>query len=323
MYINTRAASCSIYKSGVHFFETIRYRDGWYCDYIEIDCLETEQLHQGNLKVINGALLDPYDVYIFNYHPVTMRDMEHIDSSQFHKLPGLKFHMILEMLPDDPITCLGGQDHFDGYLVMDPTMRWPDKRFHAFSRTIPEYRGKAYTEQEIPVIGSFGYATTGKRFDKVIEAVSKEFKEAIVRIHIAQASYADGDKQLVRQIEKDCLELAPVGIRLEFSHWPFGDKELVDWCSQNTLNMFFYERDIPGLAATPDQAVACARPFITNQNQTFRHVLQYQPAYPDCSLRDMIAAGNKYVNQMYTDWGAKNCQQRLLQIIQQHQEGLV
>ena len=40
----------------------------------------------------------------------------------------------------------------------------------------------------IPIIGSFGFATLGKGFELVVDAVNKEFDEAVVRISMLRLS---------------------------------------------------------------------------------------------------------------------------------------
>jgi len=313
LYINTRAASCSIYKSGQMIYNAIKYNENWNIEYVEINQLDLGQLHNGAI-VVDGQPRPDYDVYIFNYHHATMRAFESVDSTQFKNLPGIKVNIILEMSPNNPVVNLTGDD-FDYYLVMDPTMDYHNKKFQAFPRPLPQIELKPYVEKTIPVIGSFGYATIDKGFHLIVEAASKEFDQAVVHINIPQASYADGNQALSNQIEAQCRAAAKPGIEVKITHDFMSDADLIHWCSQNTINAFFYTRQMPGLAAATDQAIASQRPLAILANDTFRHIMAYQPIYPQCSLQQLIDAGDTYVKQMATDWSPAGCQKRLIEIL--------
>lgn len=82
--------------------------------------------------------------------------------------------------------------------------------------------------------------------------------------------------------------------------------QLINWCSQNTLNCFLYDRNMPGLAATTDQAIIAGRPIAISNNETFRHLLVYLPPYPESSLKQAIETSVQGVKKMQTDWSPEN-----------------
>jgi hypothetical protein len=104
-------------------------------------------------------------------------------------------------------------------------------------------------------------------------------------------------------------------VELLITHDFMSNDELIDWCSQNTVNAFFYQRHILGIAAAPDQAIASGRPIAVSSNPTFRHILQYQKPYPEMSLRETIENGGEYVRQIQQDWSQERCIERLTEII--------
>jgi hypothetical protein len=313
LFLNTREANCSIYKSGLQIYSALADAEHWDMDYVEIPDFDVAALYQGRI-VVNDQEMEPYDVYIFNYHDITMRGTENIRSENFARLAGIKYSIILEMEPNNPYSRLFSDD-FDGYLVMDPTFVSNNARFHAFPRPIPTAVVDEYQHQDVPVIGSFGFATQDKYFDRIVEAAAKELNEAKIKINIPKASYADPQDTMYEMIRQSCLSKARPGIEVEFTREFFTDEELIRWCSRNTLNMFMYDRHMPGLAAVTDQAIASGRPLLVSRNETFRHIHSYCRAYPDRSITGAIEKHADAVRRMQEDWSWTSCQERLKEIL--------
>jgi hypothetical protein len=148
-----------------------------------------------------------------------------------------------------------------------------------------------YRESSIPVIGSFGFATIGKGFELVVDAVNKEFDEAIVRINIPPSTYGDDHYWKIHKrnygeyLSELCNKVAKRGVQVVITNEFLTKDQLIEWCSQNTLNCFLYNRNQPGLSATTDQAISSGRPLAISTNETFRHIQRYIKPYPFQSLR--------------------------------------
>ncbi|MEP6583548.1 MAG: hypothetical protein ABJA90_04760, partial [Ginsengibacter sp.] len=189
---------------------------------------------------------------------------------------------------------------------LDPTLKSNNKKVFTFPRPLePLHPLEVYVEKNIPVIGSFGFATKGKGFQHVVEAVNKEFDQAIVRINIPFGDFVPDSETYANYLGDVCKQRAKKGIDVIISHEYMSKMQLLNWCSENTLNCFLYDRNIPGLAATTDQAIVSGRPLSVSKNDTFRHILKYMPAYPDISVRDSILKSIPWVNQMQRDWSPK------------------
>ncbi len=267
-------------------FHALKRSSSYHLDYVEIDkddsCISVD-----------------YDIFLFNYHPVTM---SWLNPKSIRRLPGLKFTMVLEVAPNDPFP-LCPRDLFDGYLVLDPTIRYPDKKVFAFPRPLENISPAVrFQEQSVPVIGSFGFATEGKGFEHVVDAVNKEFDQAIVKVNIPYGAYVHKSEACAKQLAAACKSRAKPGVEVIVTHHFMSKQELVDWCAANTLNCFLYDRKLPGLSATTDQAVLSGRPLCVSDNDTFRHILQYIKPYPRWSLREAIQNTITGVRQMQQDW---------------------
>lgn len=244
-----------------------------------------------------------YDFYLFNYHFSTTG---WLDTRSVKLLPGIKGTIVLEILPNDPFVYCSPFD-FDFYCVLDPSMTLKHKKVFPFPRPLDHYTGPLSEKvNEIPVIGSFGFATKGKGFENVVRAVNNEFEKAIIRINIPHGTYTDPSHQYAMELAKNCKSLAKSNIEVKVSHDFMSKDELIYWCSENTLNCFLYDRDMPGLAATTDQAITSERPLAVSNNPTFRHITRYIQPYPVISLKEAIAQTKEIVKKIKQDWSAES-----------------
>ncbi|HEY4151239.1 MAG TPA: hypothetical protein VGM41_20015 [Chitinophagaceae bacterium] len=290
LFINNKKAQDSIHESGVMVFNCLRLSDRYQLDYIEIS--QSERI-----------LPLGYDFYFFNYHPGTMFWM---DTSGLKGLNALVITMVLEVSPGDPFV-MCPEKHFDGYCVLDPTITSRNKTVFAFPRPLEAVAGiRPYTAPPIPIIGSFGFATRGKGFQHVVDAVNKEFDRALVRINIPYGDFVKDSEAYSKFLAKLCIERAKEGIEVVVTHDYMSKAELINWCAVNTLNCFLYDRNMPGLAATTDQAIVSGRPLAVSGNDTFRHITSYLPPYPEWSLKEAIEKSPAIVRQMAEDWSPAN-----------------
>jgi len=235
-----------------------------------------------------------------------------LNTKKIRRLPGLKLTFILEVLPNDPFVLCPAND-FDVFCALDPTMVVDDPRVYSFPRPLePSGISEPFTNPEIPVIGSFGFATSGKGFELVVDAVNKEFEKAVVRINIPSGTFTDEQKlnhqkkSYAEYLGEYCTNIARSGINVIITHEYMTKTELIDWCAQNTLNCFLYNRNQPGLSATTDQAITSGRPLAVSTNETFRHIHQYITPYPFQSLRQSIENSRPKVLQMQREWAPVN-----------------
>lgn len=294
--MNTPKANCSIYESGVMIYKSLLLSKRYNLDYLEIDEKHRDVANQ-------------YDFYAFNCHHATMG---WLNTKCIRSLTGMKITFVLEVLPNDPFVLCPEKD-FDAYCVLDPTMNVADKRVYAFTRPLEMIESNtSYQESKIPIIGTFGFATPGKGFELVVEAVNREFNEAMVRINMPYGTYTDSPSlnfakmRYANYLKELCQKAAKKSVRVIVTHDYLTKEELIAWCGQNTLNCFLYNRNQPGLAATTDQAISSGRPLAVSTNETFRHIHPYITPYPFQSLKESIESSRPHVLKMQRDWAPKN-----------------
>ena len=296
LFLNTEKAQCSIHESGLMIYNALCLSDNYQLDYREI-------------SPDKRTYPDKYDFVLFNYHPYVMG---WVDTKSVKKLPGLKATVVLETLPHNPFP-MCPHDDFDVYCAIDPTMDIDMKSVYGFPRPLEPYLTKPYTEPEIPVIGTFGFATAGKGFESVVDAVNKEFDKAIVRINIPGGSYIHAKKTILPSkptysvgLAERCINVAKEGIEVRITNDYMTKNQLIDWCAANTLNVFLYSRNQPGLSATTDQAISSGRPLAISTNETFRHIHWYVTPYPKRSLKESIVKSIPEVLKMQDVWRPEN-----------------
>jgi hypothetical protein len=306
VFINPSEANCSIYESGRMIYKCLSHSKKYSLDYLEID--------ENKRNITNE-----YDFYAFNYHFITMG---WLDTKYIRHLPGLKITFVLETLPNNPFV-LCPSDDFDVYCTLDPTMKVADRRVYAFSRPLEvPAKLKPYCDSAIPVIGSFGFATTGKGFELVVDAVNKEFEEAVVRINIPSGTYTDEALWKLHKcnyadyLSDLCKKVAKKGVEVIITQDYMTKDELIEWCGQNTLNCFMYNRIMPGLSATTDQAISSGRPLAVSTNETFRHIHTYTKPYPFRTLKESIVLSQPEVLQMQRDWSPENFKIKFEKVLQ-------
>ena len=303
LFLNTKEEICSIYESGKMCFNCLVQSNLYTLDYVEIS---------KENRIIN---LD-YDFYIFNYH---FDKMKWMDTEYIKKIPGFKSTIVLEMSQNSPFDCVS-PNIFDAYIVLDPTCNHPNKNVYSFPRPLESYAIESPDDihTNIPIIGTFGLSYSDKGFDEVIKAVNEEFEEAIVKINVPISSNS------LLQSKVDFLEniksiKIKKGIILEITNNYFSKKELIDWCSLNTLNVFLYNRRIGnGLSATTDQAISSGRPLAISTNPTFRHIHTYIKPYPYQSLKESILSNSNIVKNIQNDWSQKNFYSKFEKILEKH-----
>ena len=116
-----------------------------------------------------------------------------------------------------------------------------------------------------------------------------------------------------------CKKVAKKGIEVIVTNEYMTKEELINWCSQNTLNCFLYNRNQPGLSATTDQAISSGRPLAISNNPTFRHIHPYIKPYPYQSLKESINHSQSQVLKIQNDWHPLNFARQFEKVLNDNQ----
>lgn len=288
IYINSIKSVCSIYESGVMCFNSLNRSEFYTLEYIE---------------GINNQDINSYDFIIFNYHPVVT---PWCTTNYLNSITVPKIAIFTEMKENHDFMMNVDINLFNYVIVLDPTQKETETIF-SFGRPIEEF-SPSFVKNEIPIIGSFGFATPGKRWDLIVKQVVEEFDEAIIRFNIPHATHVPNNQSRINEVLNSCLLEIPENskIKIEFTHIVMTKQELIKWCSENTINCFFYYRDQHGLSAVTDDAISAQRPILITDCNTFRHMHKYIPYKPNINIKQAILETQDGVIGMYNDWSPIN-----------------
>jgi FkbM family methyltransferase len=289
IFYNSKKATCSIYESGLMVYNCLKRSHMYELEYTE----DTNFLYN-------------YDFCIVNQHFTVNNWITEPMIKLFNK-PA--FCVVTEVSFSN--NCVAkSPNFFTAYIVLDTTIN-EINNIYAFPRPLEDnYDIILNEENKIPIIGSFGFATVGKSWHKIVEEVQKEFDEAIIRFNIPYATHIPDNQYRINSVIHECMSvLKNPNIKLQITHNIFSKEELIKWCSQNTINCFFYEREHmfnSGLCATTDQAIVSERPLLVTKDITFRHIHKYIDYYPNISIKQAIQNTINGVNKMKQDWSSKH-----------------
>ena len=178
---------------------------------------------------------------------------------------------------------------FDHHIIFDSGLYSSNPNYHAFWRPIQGFRYKDTYRSvpKIPIIGSHGLPNKEKNLDKLIQQASLEFEKSIVRINMPHATYMGED--FTQMIADECLKNVPDNVKLILTHHYFTDRKyLIDWCSQNDLNVFMYTRNQPGISSATDEAILSGSPISISKDIAFRNLHPYIKPFPEWNFTQSI-----------------------------------
>jgi hypothetical protein len=176
LIINHPISQCGIYQYGVDIYNSLKKSSIY--NFIYEECSNSIDLC-GIIKKHNPQLI------IYNYYVTTMSWLNKSITRSYNIKQIAIMHEVTQKEADDSDT-----DIFDAYLCPDPTLVVNKTHIFKTTRLIPTYSCLPINIEKI-TIGSFGFGIFDKGFERLINIVKKEFKEAIVRIHMPFNSVVD------------------------------------------------------------------------------------------------------------------------------------
>lgn len=317
LFVSHNKIQCGVYQYGKNIYNVIKDSTKFNFEWVEIDSLADLQ---SSVQKYNP------DIIIYNYHPSTMpwltgKVAPRVYKSNISSFKGIQvgiIHEITQEIADGAINYrnkyLFGKSNslinklFDFYIAADPTLLLKNPSVFKTGRLISSFVNE-FTPPKLPTIGSYGFGTANKGFEKIITKVQHEFDEAVIRFNIPYAAFGDYDGENALRIAQNCRSLVTKpGIKLEISHDFLEPKELLDFLAKNSINVFLYEDKAGrGLSSAIDNALAVKRPICVSESTMFRHVLKVLPniSSQKSTLYELINNGFTAFQPMLTDWDDK------------------
>lgn len=318
LFVTHTKARCGVYEFGKSIIEVLKHSARY--DFVHLECASLDALHDGISHYQPAAI-------IYNYHPSVLPWLirkvvpgVYVNNISTVIVPQIGIiHEITQSIANTATAYrnkfeLGrafhlGNSLFDFYIAPDPTLLLSNPLVYKTGRLIPAY-SNGFPQPNIPTIGSFGFGTPNKGFEKIVELVQAEFDEAVIRFNIPYADFGDKEGIRAKTIAEKCGGLIKKkGIQLKVTHEFHDEKGMLDFLAQNTINVFLYKNTRGrGLSSTVDKAIAVQRPVAVSDSIMFRHLFDAEPSVrvSDNNLTTIINNGFRAVKKYYDEWNAEH-----------------
>jgi len=330
LFVTHKPKKCGVYEFGKNVFNAISLSKSYH--FIKAECDSIECL-------VNEISIHHPDAIIYNYHPSVMpwfvtKVSKGVYRNNIINKGIVQIGIIHEITQEvaDNATGYGNKfifgpsqkklnSLFDFYIAADPTLLLKNPLVFKTGRLIPEYQN-TFPLPQVTTIGSFGFGTPNKGFEKLVSKVQDEFDEAVIRLNIPYADFGDSEGLNAKRIADNCRKLITnQNIKLEITHEFLQDTELLDFLAANSMNVFMYEdKGGRGLSSALDMALAVNRPVAVSNCPMFRHLLNACPFVnaDEYSLKEILSHDFDDVNKISKDWNQANLQweyERILKAI--------
>ncbi len=295
LIISHKEKQCGVHQFGLNISNTLGKSKKY--SFIYEECSSAEEYFRIVKKVGPSAI-------IYNYYPTTLPWLTRDIIRKVH-VPHIDIiHEVTQEVADT-----ADDSFFDYHIAADPTLLLKNPLVYKTGRLIQKYENR-FAVPEIPTIGSFGFGTLGKGFEKLVSTVQNEFDEAVIRLNIPFATFGDADGNSARAIAGRCGELiVKPGIQLTLSHKFMTQDQVFDFLGANTINAFFYEENNGrGISSAVDHALAVHRPVVITKSAMFRHMHSASPSIcvEDSSLKKIIQNGIGPLVRYNREWSEEN-----------------
>lgn len=296
LIISHKEQQCGIYQFGRNIANTLAKSVKYSFGYAE--CTSAEEFY----AIVNDVM--PAAIIYNHYYAATM---PWLTKKVIHKVKVPHIGIIHEVTQQ--IVDRLDDDFFDFHIAPDPTLLLKNPLVFKTGRLVPNYENN-YTAPDVPTIGSFGFGTAGKGFEKLISTIQDEFDDATIKLHIPFATFGDASGTMAQAITKKCQELiVKPGIRLQLSHEFLSQEQLLDFLARNSLNAFFYDENKGrGISSVIDHALATQVPIAITKSNMFRHIFSASPSIciEDSSLKQIMQNGFEPLAHYRREWSEAN-----------------
>lgn len=295
LFISHKQQQCGVYQFGCNIGRVLKNSSHY--DFAYSECGSEDEL----IRAV--AEFKPVAV-IYNYYPSTMPWLK---KKTIRRINAVQIGILHEVTQE--VADKADDSFFHGHIAPDPTLLLRNPIVFKTGRLVPRYDNQ-YPLPAIPTIGSFGFGTAGKGFEKLIATVQNEFDQAVIKLHIPFAAFGDAQGTEARAIVQRCKEIiAKPGIQIHISHDFVTQEQLLDFLAANSLNAFFYEENKGrGISSVIDYALAVQRPIAITKSNMFRHISSAYPSVciEDSTLKTIMNNGFAPLEQHRRDWSEEN-----------------
>lgn len=322
LFVSHKKAQCGVYEFGKNITDVLQHSQRY--QFIRVECSSLVELQTAIAENAPAAIIYNYMPSVFPWIATRISHKLYRNNIASIQIPQIGIiHEITQYVADTATNyknklLLGVSNFgvsnlsnslFDFYIAPDPTLLLLNPYVYKTGRLIPSYKNN-FPVPSKPVIGSFGFGTPSKEFEKIVQLVQWEFDEAVIRFNIPAADFGDKNCVNARTIAEKCKSLIiKPGIQLIVTHDFLDNKDMLDFLAKNTINVFLYKDTTSGgLSSAIDNAMSVQRPVAVSDSIMFRHVFDAEPS--PCitrnNLKTIIQNGFTPLQKHYNNWNADN-----------------
>lgn len=318
LFISHKKAQCGVYEFGKSITDVLQHSKRY--QFIRVECSSLGELKTAIAENAPAAIIYNYVSSVLPWVATKIGPKLYRNNIASIPIPQIGIiHEITQRVADAATNykkrlLFDGPSHlsnllFDFYITPDPTLLLGNPLVYKTGRLIPSYQNNSPFPSNL-VVGSFGFGTPKKGFEKIVQLVQQEFDEAVIRLNIPSADFGDKNGVNARTIALKCKALiTKPGIQLVINHDFMDHKTMLDFLAKNTVNIFLYEdKSGRGLSSALDNAMAVQRPVAVSDAVMFRHVFDAEPSVcvTKNNLKTIIQNGFAPLQKHYNEWNAEN-----------------
>lgn len=289
LFVSHKGSHCGVYQFGRGLFEMLSVDGG--LDWAYRECSTAVELHE------IAAELRP-DAILFNHHPWTM---PWATAAGLRGLNACLFGLLHQV--DKSGFAHLSVEPFDYLICLDPTFTPLYPNILRGPRFVSEKAPDLPPAPDIFTIGSFGFATPVKGFERLCALVDAQFDRAVIRLNLPPHDDPSIiSEQMFEKVVEGCRKaVTKPGIELVVTRTFFDPAGILAFLASNTMNAFLYD-DAPanGVSSCADFALASGRPFALTRSSMFRNLFHVNPSIfvEDRSLASIAASGIEKLDEM-------------------------
>lgn len=309
LFLNHKKKQCGVYQYGHRIYNILKFTKDINYEYYELDSIE---------EYNNLISKNIYYAIIYNYHPGTMNWLnEHnirkdiLSIAIPHEVNVSFFNITCDIDPDAKETNIH-------YSIPRPIFENIEEILSNVNYSSEENKNfiNVHINENLPIFGSFGFGFEFKGFDKIVKLINDNYDHAIIKFIIPTADFCYCSNELNEKIRSLCYSLnVKSGIKLLISHAFFTNEEILKFLSNNTMNIFLYDKlDGRGISSAIDYAISVKKPIGISDSHMFRNIYSDEVSVYESSIEYCMENSVNYYNKYLEKYSNENLRNKFKNI---------
>ena len=311
LFLNSKLKKCGVHQYGIRLFDILKKSKNIEYIYLELDTYNEYQIIVEN---------EEYDMILYNYHPHdrVMGWLNEQNIQRKTKNIGLQHDLEENNIFDITLRLdVTLEESINRYNISRPIFEDIDKLLEEYEPSTEKIKQFiSYSEENVPIFGSFGFGFNRKGFDKIVKLINDSYEKAIIKIVMPHAETQPSDPDVIPK----CFEnITKDGIKLMITDIFLSENDILYFLRSNTMNIFMYDtHHSAGLSSVIDYALSVKKPLAINDASWFRHIYSDDISVLKRSIPDILNLSQDYCKQFLDKFSNANLINKIDTIILQN-----